>query len=163
MIARFGLTPAAVVAHGAIWQLVTYLFLHSPASVWHILFNMFALWMFGVELERRWGTRAFVTYYFVTGIGAGLCTVLVSLLPFAGARLAYTIPTIGASGAIYGVLLAWALAFPHRQVLVMMLFPMAARPYVVLMGAIAFITALSATGDGVANVAHLGGLVVGWI
>jgi membrane associated rhomboid family serine protease len=163
IIDRFGLTPKLVVEHAAVWQVVTYLFLHSPSSLTHILFNMLAVWMFGVDLERRWGSRAFVTYYFITGVGAGIVTVLVSLLPFAGAQAAYTVPTIGASGAVYGLLLAWGVLFPTRQILFMLLFPLPARVYVLLMGALAFFAALSATGNGVANVAHLSGLVIGWL
>jgi membrane associated rhomboid family serine protease len=163
VIGTFGLIPADVVQHGRIWQVFTYLFLHSPGSLTHILFNMLAVWMFGVDLERRWGSRGFLTYYFVTGVGAGICTVLVSLLPFEGARVSYGVPTIGASGAVYGLLLAWGVLFPARQILFMLLFPLTARMYVILMGAIAFFSALAATDNGVANVAHLSGLVIGWL
>ncbi len=89
IITLFGLSPVAVLQHGQVWQLATYLFIHSPTSISHILFNMLAVWMFGVELERRWGTRFFTKYYFVCGIGAGVCTILASLLPFASAQSAY--------------------------------------------------------------------------
>src|SRR6202008_2614323 len=95
-----------------VWQLGTYLFLH--AGVLHILFNMLALWMFGAELERIWGTRYFLKYYFVTGIGAAILTVLFSLLPFGFAADLYGSIVIGASGAIYGLLLAYGLYFPDR-------------------------------------------------
>jgi len=163
LIGTFGLIPQAVLEHGHVWQLATYLFLHSPTSITHILFNMLAVWMFGVDLERRWGARGFLTYYFVTGVGAGACTVLVTCLPFAGAQASYHAVTIGASGAVYGLLLAWGVLFPARQILFMMLFPLSARVYVVLMGAIAFFSAVAATDNGVANVAHLSGLVIGWL
>lgn len=163
IISTFGLTPADVIQHGAIWQVVTYLFLHSPTSLTHILFNMLAVWMFGVDLEHRWGARGFLTYYFVTGIGAGICTVLVTLLPFAGAQASYLVPTIGASGAVYGLLIAWGLLFPTRQILFMLIFPLPARVFVLIMGALAFFSAVSATNDGVANVAHLSGLLIGWL
>ena len=163
LVGLFGLTPRLLFARATLWQLATYLFVHSPGSIWHILFNMLALWMFGVDLERRWGSRAFTTYYFACGIGAGLCTVLVSLLPIDAARASYDVPTIGASGAIYGLMLAWALLFPDRQIYFMGLVPMPPRLFVILMGAIAFMSALSATNNGVANVAHLGGLLVGWL
>jgi membrane associated rhomboid family serine protease len=163
IIGTFGLTPREVLVHGRVWQVATYLFLHSPGSITHILFNMLAVWMFGVDLERRWGTRGFLTYYFVTGIGAGICTVLVTCLPFAGAQESYRAVTIGASGAVYGLLLAWGVLFPSRQILFMLLFPLPARVYVILMGAIAFFSALSATSNGVANVAHLSGLLIGWL
>lgn len=158
----FGLVPEAVLTEGRIWQPVTYLFVHA-ASVGHILFNMLIVWMFGVELERRWGTAFFTKYYFVCGVGAGLLTVAVSLLPFDGARLAYATATVGSSGAVYGLLLAWALIFPHRQILFMFIFPLPARVFVAIIGAIAFFSALGDSGSSVAHVTHLGGLVIGWL
>lgn len=155
----FGLTPQAVVTQGRVWQLATYLFLH--ADVFHILFNMLSVWMFGVDLERRWGTQAFVKYYAVTGVGAGVCTVLASLLPFGPGS--YAIPTIGASGAVYGLLMAWGIVFPHRTILFLGIFPLTARVFVLIMGAIVFAQALGqGGGTAVAHVAHLGGLVVGY-
>jgi membrane associated rhomboid family serine protease len=159
----FGLTPSAVIESGRVWQLATYLFLHSSTSIGHILFNMLALWMFGVELERRWGTTFFTKYYFVCGVGAALCTVAIALLPFDATALSYRVPTIGASGAIYGLLLAWALLFPDRRILFMFIFPLSARVFVLLIGAIAFVSALQSTGGPVSNIAHLGGLVAGWL
>jgi membrane associated rhomboid family serine protease len=158
----FGLVPHAVLGRGYVWQLGTYLFVHSPTSLTHILFNMLAVWMFGVDLERRWGTRAFTTYYFVTGVGAGVSVVLISLLPFADTRATFYAVTIGASGAVYGLLLAWAVLFPHRPILFMLLFPIPARVYALIMGALAFFAAVGAGGGPVSNIAHLGGLVVGW-
>ena len=158
-----GLTPADVIDKGRAWQLTTYLFIHSPTTLSHVLFNMLALWMFGVDLERRWGTVAFAKYYFVTGIGAGVCSLLVSLLPFAWAAPSYYSATIGASGAIYGLLMAWAMLFPHRQILFMFIFPLPARIFVLIIGAIAFFSAVGTSGNGVANVAHLGGMLVGWL
>jgi membrane associated rhomboid family serine protease len=163
IIHTFGLIPSAVIEHGRVWQLATYLFLHSPATITHILFNMLAVWMFGVDLERRWGSRGFLTYYFITGVGAGACTVLVACLPFAGAQASYHAATIGASGAVYGLLLAWGVLFPDRQILFMLMFPLRARVYVALMAAITFFSALSATNTGVANVAHLSGILIGWL
>ncbi|MCC7007880.1 MAG: rhomboid family intramembrane serine protease [Acidobacteria bacterium] len=157
-----GLTPEDVLGAGRVWQLATYLFVHSPYALSHILFNMLALWMFGVELERRWGTPAFTKYYFLTGVGAGVCTLLVSLLPFGWAARTYATTTIGASGAIYGLLMAWAMLFPHRQILFMFVFPLRARIFVLIIGALAFFSAIGASGSGVANLAHLGGLLVGW-
>ena len=163
VVDTFGLSPASVILHLRLWQLVTYLFVHSPTQLSHILFNMLAVWMFGVDLERRWGTRAFVRYYFITGIGAGVSMLLVSFLPFAATRSAFDAVTIGASGAVYGLLMAWALVFPRRQILFMLIFPLTARVYVLIMGAIAFLSAVGASGGPVANVAHLGGLLVGFI
>jgi membrane associated rhomboid family serine protease len=158
---HFGLSPSSVYGQFTIYQLVTYMFLHG--DVGHILFNMLALWMFGTDLERRWGTRFFTKYYFVTGIGAGVVTVLWALagLPFAD-RLAYSL-VIGASGAIYGVLLAYGMYFPHRVILLFLLFPVPAKYAVMIFGAIAFIFSFGAGGGGVAHTAHLGGLVVGYV
>jgi membrane associated rhomboid family serine protease len=160
----FGLQPAHVVDRLWLWQPVTYLFVHSSTQFSHILFNMLAVWMFGVDLERRWGTREFVKYYFITGVGAGVSTILVSLLPFQAMHDTFDRGvTFGASGAVYGLLMAWGLLFPHRQILFMLIFPLQARVYVLIMGAIAFLSAVSASGGPVANVAHLGGLVVGFV
>jgi membrane associated rhomboid family serine protease len=156
-----GLSPSSVYGQFTIYQLVTYMFLHQ--DVGHILFNMLALWMFGTDLERTWGTRFFTKYYFVTGIGAGLVTVLWALspLPFADS-LAYSV-VIGASGAVYGVLLAYGMYFPHRVILLFLLFPVPAKYAVMIFGAIAFIFSLDGGGGGVAHTAHLGGLVVGYL
>jgi membrane associated rhomboid family serine protease len=163
LVRLFGLVPGAVLTQGRLWQPFTYLFLHSPGGIGHILFNMLSLWMFGVELERRWGTPFFTKYYFVCGVGAGLVTIAASLLPVESAAVAYSVPTIGASGAIYGVLLAWALTFPHRQILFMFIFPLPARVFVAIIGAIAFFSAIGSGGGSVAHVAHLSGLVIGWL
>jgi membrane associated rhomboid family serine protease len=163
VVTWLGLSPAAVLEQGRVWQLVTDLFVHSPVAFTHILFNMLAVWMFGVDLERRWGTQGFVKYYFVTGVGAGVCSLLASLLPFASAAASYDGVTIGASGAVYGLLMAWAMIFPNRQILFMLIFPMSARMFVLIIGAIAFFSAAGSSGSGVANVAHLGGLLVGWL
>src|SRR5262249_22622759 len=134
--AILGLVPELVIRRLWIWQPVTYMFVH--AGVFHILFNMLALWMFGTELERLWGTRFFLKFYFVTGIGAGILPILVSLLPFGFARVIYSVPTVGASGAIFGLLLAYALYFPDRPIYMYFLFPVPARIFVLIMGAIAF-------------------------
>jgi len=155
-----GLMPAAVVEQGHVWQLATYMFLH--AGLFHILFNMLALWMFGTELERIWGTRFFLKFYFVTGIGAAALTVLFSLLPIGiAAQLRHSI-VIGASGAIYGLLLAYGLYFPDRPIYMYLVFPIPAKYFVMIMGAIAFYSSL-ADNNGVANATHLGGLLVGYV
>lgn len=163
IVTTLGLTPSDVLARGYLWQLGTYLFVHDPGGVGHVLFNMLAVWMFGVELERRWGTPFFVRFYAVCGVGAGVCTLLVALLPFDAAARLYDTTTIGASGAVYGLLMAWALIFPHREILFMFLFPLKARVFVLIVGAIAFLSAVGGGGGPVASVAHLGGLVAGWI
>ena len=152
----FGLRPADVFGSFKVWQIVTYMFLHG--GIFHILFNMLALWMFGAELERIWGTRYFLKFYFVTGIGAGVVTVILSLLPFGG-QLQY-VNIIGASGAIYGLLLAFAMYFPDRPIL-LVVFPVPAKVAVTILGAIALFSSLSESG-GVANATHLSGLVVAY-
>jgi membrane associated rhomboid family serine protease len=156
-----GLEPSAVIRHLSIWQLGTYMFLHGGVS--HILFNMLALWMFGAELERTWGTRYFLKFYFVTGIGAGVLTVLFSLLPFSASHQLYQANVIGASGAIYGLLLAYALQFPNRPIYLYFVFPIPAKILVAIMGVIAFYASLSNAGGGIANATHLGGLLVAYL
>jgi membrane associated rhomboid family serine protease len=152
-----GLRPADVWGKLEIWQVVTYMFLH--ANLLHVGFNMLALWMFGVELERLWGTRFFARYYAITGIGAGLCVMLVSVFSLHLAQAT----TIGASGAIFGLLMAYALYFPHRQILLFLLFPVSSRVFVAIVGAVNLYSAMTATGAGVAYFAHLGGLAVGYL
>ena len=150
-----GLRPAAVLSRLFVWQPVTYLFLH--AGIAHILFNMLALWMFGVPLERRWGPRFFLKYYFVTGIGAAVTT-----LALAAPLHYWNSVTVGASGAIYGLLVAYAVCFPENPILVVV-FMVPAKYAVMIMGAIAFLLSVGGTRDGVAYGAHLGGLVVGYL
>ncbi len=155
-----GLRPIFVVRTFWVWQLATYMFLHG--GIFHIVFNMLALWMFGAELERIWGTRYFLKFYFVTGVGAGLLTVIFSLLPFGFAQQVYVSNIIGASGAIYGLLLAYALYFPDRPIYMYMVFPIPAKIFVAIMGAIAFFSSIGESG-GTANATHLGGLAVGYL
>lgn len=153
------LIPSWVVV-GALWQPFSYLFLHNPNGFMHILFNMLMLWMFGSDLERDWGTRRFYQFYFFCGVGAGLCDVAARFL---FAPEAVRIPTIGASGAIYGVLLAFGVLYPSRTILFALIFPIPARVFVAILGAMAFLSALGSTGSNVSHIAHLGGMVFGWI
>jgi membrane associated rhomboid family serine protease len=157
---HFGLVPELVLTRGWVWQIASYLFVHN--DIVHLLFNMLIVWMFGVDLERRWGAAAFTKFYFICGIGAGLTVLGVSLLPFEPTRAIYAVSTIGASGACYGLLMAWALIFPTREILLFFLFPMQARYAVLIFGAIAFFSGVSAGGT-IAHFAHLGGLVVGYL
>lgn len=150
------LVPASVI-RGAVWQLVTYLFLHSLGSIWHIVFNMLTLWMFGAPIEETWGTRRFLQYYFVCGIGAGIC-VVVANLAFGNPNQ----PVLGASGAIYGLLLAFGMLFPNQTVLMSFLFPIKAKYMVMIFGAIAFLSSFQ-TGSTVSNLAHLGGMLFGFL
>ena len=160
LVAYLGLVPTLVLHQFWIWQVATYMFLHG--GIFHIVFNMLALWMFGAELERIWGTRYFLKFYFVTGIGAGALTVLFSTLPFAFAQQVQHSIVIGASGAIYALLLAYALYFPDRPIYMYFVFPIPAKVFVAIMGAIAFFSSLSEAG-GTANATHLGGLIIGYL
>ena len=150
----FGLNSQAVL-HGFIWQPVTYMFLHYNFT--HLLFNMFALWMFGSDIEEAWGARSFLFYYFFTGIGAGLLSFLTSI--------GVNVITIGASGAIFGILVAFGMLFPDRTVLAFFLFPMRARTFVILFAAIELWMTLGSgpRAGGVARFAHLGGMLFGYL
>lgn len=154
------LQPLAVFERFAVWQPVTYMFLHG--SVFHLLFNMLALWLIGVELERMWGTRYFTQYYFITGIGAGVTQMLLGIVPFAFANQFYEVSTIGASGAIYGLLIAYALYYPNRPFYVYFLFPVPAKYFVMILGGMSLMGSLGG-GGGVAHTAHLGGLATGYL
>jgi membrane associated rhomboid family serine protease len=139
------------------WQLVTYSFLHG--SIWHLLFNMFALYMFGGELERLFGPPRFVNLYFVSVITAAL-----SQLVFASLSGSEPYPTIGASGGVFGVLLAYAMYFPNRTVILLIPpIPMPARVFVFLYGALELYLGVTGTQAGVAHFAHLGGMLGAWL
>jgi membrane associated rhomboid family serine protease len=153
----FGLVPGAVLGSFSVWQLVTYMFLHDPYGFGHILFNMLTLYMFGADLERQWGRRAFLRFYFLCGIGAGVCVVIANAL--AGSL---NTRTIGASGAIYGLLLAFGVLYPDRTVLFSFLFPIKAKYFVMIIGAIAFLSSLGASEGSVSHFAHLGGMIFGY-
>jgi membrane associated rhomboid family serine protease len=151
-----GLVPILVWKNYFLWQLATYIFLHG--GIGHILFNLLALWMFGGELESNWGSRKFLFYFFFCGIGAGICTVLFTPFPYD------RIPVIGASGAIYGILLAFGWLFPNRLIYIYFLFPIPAKYFVVIFGLLEFLYfSRGGTGSGVAHLTHLGGLLFGII
>jgi membrane associated rhomboid family serine protease len=154
----FGVVPARVI-RGWIWQPVTSMFLHDTGSFFHILFNMLMLWMFGGELERHWGSKAFLRFYVVCGVGAGLFATVMGLF----SESAMWIATIGASGAIFGVIMAYGLVFSERVVLFMMIFPMKARTMALILFALAFFYTMSGGGSGISHVSHLGGAVVGYL
>ncbi len=140
-----------------LWQPISYLFLHG--SFTHLFFNMFALWMFGAEIENYWGTKNFVTYYFICGVGAAL----INLVATAGNPY----PTVGASGAIFGVLLAFGMMFPERYIYIYFLLPVKTKYFVAGYALIEFIAGFGnrtmGSGSNVAHFAHLGGMVVGYI
>jgi membrane associated rhomboid family serine protease len=156
-----GLRPADLVERMFFWQPLTYMFLHG--GVFHILFNMLALWMFGTELERMWGSRYFVKFYLVAGLGAALTTMLLAFAPVPFADQLYYSLTIGASGAVYGVLLAYALYFPYRPIYLYFVFPIPAKYFVLIIGAISLLASTGGSGGGVAHTAHLGGLVTAYL
>ncbi len=155
---HLALSPRAVLARLELWQLVTYMFLHSPLGFGHILTNMLALWMFGGPLEDTWGTQRFLRFYFFCGVGAGICVVLMNTL--AGSMDSRT---IGASGAVYGVLIAFGILFPRAIIYVFLMFPIEARWFVLILGAIVFLSAVGDAGGGVSHFAHLGGLLFGYL
>ena len=149
----FGLVPSLVWSKFKIWQLFTYLFIHG--GIFHIFFNMFVLWMFGKDLESQWGKMEFLLFYFVCGIGAGLITVLFSVNS--------TVPIVGASGAIYGLLLAYGFTYPNQMVYLYGLVPIKVKYMVLGLGAIAFFASLSASQSNVSHITHLSGMVIGLI
>jgi membrane associated rhomboid family serine protease len=152
---QFGLTPSDVIQRLKLWQLASYIFLHATGNITHLLFNMLGLWMFGSDLEREWGTRQFTKYFFICGIGAGIVSVLLDPNSI--------VPTIGASASIYGVLLAFGMLFPNR-IIILIVFPIPAKYLVMIVGGIAFFSSLSAgSGSGVAHIAHLAGMAIGFV
>lgn len=134
-----------------IWQLVTYMFMH--ANFEHIFFNMFALWMFGYVIENYWGSRRFLFYYLVCGVGAGLCNLLVP---------GWSI-TVGASGAVYGILLAFGMMFPEERIYLYFLVPIKAKWFVIGYAVLELFAGVTGTAAGVAHFAHLGGMIFGFL
>lgn len=163
----FQMVPLQAFYEFKIWQFFTYMFLHAQDGVTHILFNMLMLWFFGSELEQRWGSRFFLIYYLVCGVGAGLiyCIGIAAYAALTGSQAELWIPVLGASGALYGVMLAYGWVFGERIMYFFMLFPMKARYFVMLMGFIQLSSLISSSrkGSEVAYLAHLGGLVVGFL
>jgi len=137
-----------------IWQPLTYMFIHG--DFFHLFMNMFVLWMFGSEMESIWGSKEFLKYYFITGIGSGTIWLLLNI----GNPISVL---IGASGAIYGVLIAYGLMFPNRKVLIYFLFPIKVKYFVLLLGAIAFISSIGDTGSNISHLTHLSGMLIGFI
>jgi membrane associated rhomboid family serine protease len=142
------------------WQLVTYSFLHGSFA--HVGFNMLALLMFGAPLEYTWGNRRFLTYYFTCVVGAGLFQLAVASWTVFEGGMAY--PTIGASGGVFGLLLAYGMLFPNQRVMLLIPpIPMKARTLVIVYGAIELLLGFSGLQPGVAHFAHLGGMLFGWL
>ena len=156
-----GLIPHSIVTSFTVWQPLTYIFVHD--GVFHLAFNMLGIWMFGVELERLWGTRFFARYYAITGIGAGLTMIAVALMPLDFSDRLYFVTTVGASGAIFGLLLAYGLYFPDRRIYMYFLFPIKAKYFVMIIGAISLWATVADQDGGIAHAAHLGGLAIGYV
>ncbi len=151
----FGLVAAGVLHNLYIWQIFTYMFLHG--GIWHLVFNMLALWFFGVQLEGDWGTRRFLKYYFLCGMAAGVCVLAVN------AALGYWyVTTIGSSGAIFGVLVAFGVLHPDQMVLMYFLIPIKAKYMVMIFAAIELLATFGPN-TGVSTVAHLGGMAFGYL
>ena len=181
-----------------VWQLVTYMFMHSTNDFMHILFNMFALWMFGNTLENVWGSKRFLNYYLVTGIGAGIVQSIVAWIRISSVEanmhadqiaiviqegadvlsrgmnyenigmrnlnLIINTPTVGASGAVFGILLAFGMMFPNSIIYVYFAIPIKAKFFVLIYGAIElYMGFANSAGDNVAHFAHLGGMIFGFI
>lgn len=161
------LVPLDLVDHFFIWQPVTYMFLHA-VDITHILFNMLMLWWVGSELEQHLGSRFFLTYYLTCGVGAALLYSLILIVYglITHNPLGWQNPVIGASGAIFGLLVAYGMLFGERVIYFMMLFPMKAKHFVMILGGILIANLLSeglVGSDGVAHLAHLGGAVTGYL
>lgn len=149
-------SPQTAIFGLEIWRFFTYMFLHG--GLFHIGMNMFLLWMFGTQVEARWGMRPFLLYYIICGLGGAATYGIFNLV-----GLESFIPMLGASGAVFGILLAYGLIFPDAVILVMMIFPMKAKYAVILFGLIALMSSVGNNNDGIAHLAHLGGMITGFI
>lgn len=162
----FSLIPSYVVEKFFVWQTLTYMFLHS-SNLFHILFNMLMLWWLGAELEQRWGSKFFLAYYLASGVGAAIIyTLCLFVYTLATGNLeGWMSPVVGASGAIFGLLVAYGIIFGERVVYFMMVFPMKARYFVMVLGGIEAVNLLNSgvSGSQVSNLCHLGGLLSGYL
>ena len=149
----FGLVPHLVWQNLYLWQLFTYQFLHG--GLFHLLFNMLALWMFGCALERRWGSEFFLKYYFISVIGGGILNTL-----FVPDQMG---PSIGASAGVYGILLAFGLIYPNQIIYLYFLVPLKMKHFVWIIGAIALYSSITSGESGIAHLAHLGGMIFGYL
>ena len=147
----FGLSPNTV--WPMIWQPITYMFIHG--DLFHVLINMFVLWMFGSEMESIWGRTQFLRYYFLTGVGSGLVWLLFN------AGQSYSV-LIGASGAIYGILIAYGMMFPNRTVYLYFMIPIKVKWFVVFLGAVAFLSSFN-NNTNISHLTHLSGMVIGFV
>lgn len=151
---EMALTPVKVFPGLHVWQVFTYMWFHALGEFSHILFNMLFLWMFGGILEQTWGTRGFLKFYLLCGVGAGVMVFFIGFLFYPA------VPTVGASGAIYGLVAAWAIAFPDRLIYIFGLFPIKSRYFALFPIGYAVLDFLVG-GTGISHAAHLGGLAIG--
>jgi membrane associated rhomboid family serine protease len=151
------LSAQAAVKNLFVWQIFTYMFLHATNTVWHLLFNMLMLWMFGMQLERDWGTRRFLKYYFYCGMAAGVCVLIVNMLLGNWGTI-----TLGASGAIFGLLVGFGVMYPEQPVMLYFLFPIKAKYLVMIFVAIELLLTFGPN-SGVSTIAHLGGAAFGFV
>ena len=154
----FGLVPSTFISDLMLWQPFTYLFFHAPfyssVGISHVLLNMLGLWVFGRELEQAWGKTKFLRYYFIIGIGSGLITYFF--------QMNSDNPVIGASGAVYGILLAYGVSYPNRMLYIWGLIPVRSLWLVIIMGSIAFFGLLG-NSDGISHVTHISGMLIGYV
>jgi membrane associated rhomboid family serine protease len=148
----FGLVPRLVWSELMVWQPFTYLFLHG--GIWHVLINMFVLWMFGSELERVWGKNKFYKFYFITGVGSGVVSIIFGLNSM--------VPIVGASGAVYGVLLAYGFTYPNRTIYLYGIIPIKSRWFVFGIGIIAFFSSFNNISQ-ISHITHISGMIIGYI
>jgi len=158
----FGLSHTGIFYEFKIWQPFTYMFIHG--SWMHIIFNLIALWMFAGELEQMWGSRFFLRYYLFSGLGAGFFILIMNFIVFN--RFGSAPVTIGASGAIYGILLAYGITWPNREVLLYFILPVKIKYLIIAFGLMEFFGTLSSvagSGGNISHIGHLGGLISGYI
>lgn len=148
-----GLVPSSVINDYYVWQFFTYMFLHG--GLWHLVINMVVLWMFGSEIERYWGRKEFLGYFFITGVGSAILTTVFSYNS--------SVPIVGASGAIYGVLLAYGMMFPNRTILLYFLIPVKVKYFVLFIGGVAFISSITDKTGSISHLTHLTGMLIGYI
>ena len=154
MVGQFDTLNLGLSSDPEIWQPITYMFVHG--DFFHIFMNMFVLWMFGTEMESIWGGKKFLQYYLCTGIGSGLVWLMFNY----GRN--YSI-LIGASGAIYGILLAYGLMFPNRKVLIYFLFPIRVKYFVAILALISFVSSIDTSGSNISHLTHLSGMIIGFV
>lgn len=154
---NFSLIPSEIITKYQVWRLFTYLFIHDPMSYLHIFFNMYMLIMFGLQVEAEWGRKRFFFYYFLCGTGAGLLIFLISLISGENSL------TMGASGAVFGIILAFSMLNPDAVILLFFILPIRAKYLVVLYAGLELFFELSGAQPGVSHVGHLGGLLTGFL